>query len=399
MPTGVSSSVHVLFRVGVVATALWVVGSGAEEAVATHARAPGVSVRQPDRGGNRFEFEHRPGRVGELRPATYAPHFLEGAYSEIWHYVFRFPTGHTIISRLVVTNRGPGEGRGGGVAIIIGPDGKVVQQVNSRPRDRWAHALLADGVSLSVAGHTWDIRPPVHELQLRSRRGHFRISATTTTDIYRPGRLWYSAERFYDLTVLAPRLEAQGVLELPGETPIELGVGHGVAFHSQANLDDDDLALSWLQVHTFDDDIQLSLWELTAPGDRRFQRVSLSLVFEHGQLVTSGQSYGRAFGELRRDPESPHYPVPGQVIVSGREETHAFQGAITLRPRHRLELVDLINSGVVRFLVRRLMQPVAYEFAADYDLTIALRDRPRRMQGTGLASLQIIGKPPEDASW
>ena len=132
------------------------------------------------------------------------------------------------------------------------------------------------------------------------------------------------------------------------------------------------------------------MWELTAPGTHQHQRVAFSLLFEDGRLVSHGTPYRREFQALEADPESPHYPVPGRFTFSD----DSMRGEITLRPRHRLELVDLITSRFARFFVRRMMEPVAYEFAADYDLWVGTAGAQSHRRGTGVASLQIVDDPP-----
>ena len=354
---------------------------------------PGVTARQ-SQSQRPLGFDLEPGLVDGVPPASYAPHFLEGPYSETWSYLFSFPNGYTLISRLMITNRGPGDGRGAGIGLIIDPAGRVARLVNSRPRERWSHVVMDDGLELSVANHRWVIRPPSHEVRMRSGRGSFEIEATALTDVYRPGRLHYSSSEFYDLTILAPRLAARGTVQFPGEAPVALRDGSGIAIQSYSNLDEQDQAISWLQFHTFDSDVQLSLWELTAPKEHDHQRVAISLLFEDGRLVSHHAGYRREFDTVQVDPESPHYPVPRSLRFSDEHSGRSIRGEVTLHQRHRLELVDLINSGFVRFFVRRLMEPVAYEFAGDYDLRVQLEGRDYRKRGTGVASLQIVDDPP-----
>ena len=367
--------------------------------VATAERSPTVAAvvpsglqAEPAPAGLSFEATLDP--ADPLPPSSYAPHLLRGSYSEAWSYLFSFPNGYTIVSRLTVTNRGSGDGRGAGVALIIDPAGHVVQQVNSRPQDRWTRTLSDEGVDLRVAGQEWSVRPPSHDIRLRSRQARFDIRATGVSDIFRPGRLHYAPDAFLDLTVLAPRLEASGTLQL-GDRTVELRDGSGIAFHSYSNRDEQDQATSWLQFHTFDADLQMSLWELTTPEAFDHVRVGFLLLFDRGRLVREQATYQRSYADLERDPESPHYPVPGRLRF-GDASTAA---EVVLRQRHRLELVDLINSRFVRLLVRRFMEPVSYEFAAAYNAQIDLEGETHQLVGNGVASLQIVDDPPEGRPW
>lgn len=341
-----------------------------------------------------LRFDLEPGVVEDVPPASYAPHFLPGGYTETWSYVFSFPGGYTIASRLTITNRGAGDGRGAGFAVIIDPTGRVAQVVNSRPQHRWTHTLRPDGVDLGVAGHEWILRPPSHTVRMQSGQGRFEIEATGLTDVYRPGRLHYSSDAFYDLTILAPRLSARGSIQMTGQPLVELQDGRGFAFHSYSNRDEQDQAVSWLQFHTFDSEIQISLWELSAPKEHDYQHVGVALLFEDGRLVRHHAGYRREYGDLQPDAESPHYPVPGSLTFSDEDHQASIYGEVTLDRIHRIELVDLINSRFVRFFVRRFMEPVVYEFSGDYDLRVEREGRVRQVRGTGIASLQIVDDPP-----
>ena len=339
-------------------------------------------------------FDFDPGLIASVSPVSYAPHFLKGPYTETWSYVFSFPNGYRVVSRALITNRGPGDGRGAGIAVIIEPTGGVYRLSNSKSRERWTQTVTDDGVELRVGTHRWDIRPPVHRVSMRSSTTAIEIEAVSLTDVYRPGRLNYSTDDFYDLTILAPRLEAHGTLQVPGGPAVELTGGYGVAFHAYSNRDEQEQAVSWLQFHTFDTDLQLSLWELTAPNAHDYQRVAFSLLFEDGRVVWHDRGYQRQFDDVQADPESPHYPVPGGFTFSGQTGERAIRGEVTLRQSYRLEVVDLINSGFVRFLVRRFMEPVVYEFDGDYTLDVTLDGREYHRRGTGVASLQIVDDPP-----
>ena len=392
-------TVHSRFVLPVCATVLCLVGPLcgpisraavlAAGAVSDSRAASGQSEPTPP-----LQFALEPGPVENVPPASYYPHFLSGGYTETWSYLFRFPSGHTIISRLTITNRGAGDGRGAAFAIIVDPTGRVVQVVNSRPQPRWTRILREDGVELGVAGHEWVLRPPSHRVRMQSGEGRFEIEATSLTDVYHPGRLHYSSDEFYDLTILAPRLSASGTVQLTGEAPVELRDGRGFAFHSYANRGEQDQAVSWLQFHTFDSEIEVSLWELTAPEKHDYQRVGIALLFEDGRLVEYRAGYDREYRDLQADAESPHYPVPRSLTFSDEDDQTAMHGEVTLVPIHRVELVDLINSRFVRFFVRRVMEPVMYEFSGDYHLRVRLEGQERQISGTGIASLQIVDDPP-----
>ncbi len=365
--------------------------AGAAASIAEVGAGGGAVTPAPQ---NSLRFEAEPLIAASVSPQIYAPHFVSGHATESWRYLFSFPNGYVLIAEFRITNRGPGSGTGIAFGTIITPDGRSANLTNSRPRDRWSWQVDDDGIELNIADQSLDIRPPTLTVVVNHGRGSFSIEARSLTDMYRPGRLDYGNGKFYDMTILAPRLEAHGTVQLPGEEEVQLEGGFGIGVHSYSNLNEEEQAISSLRFDTFDDGLQLSIFEIIAPREKDYQRIRLLLLIEENRIAYHSYEHERQYTELHRDPEGSHYPIPQGLIFSDAREGESIEGEATLRQLYRLQPIDLINNMFLRFLLRRFVNPAIYHFAGDYGFRVDLGDGLRSIKGSGVATVHILDDPP-----
>jgi hypothetical protein len=347
-----------------------------------------------------LRFDSRTQTLETVPVESYAPHFIDSAQAwESWDYAFRFPDGTSIFAQFQVTSLGPGKHRGVVVGVLILPDGRSVLIKNGRPRDQWSSRTDENGIELSIARHRLEIRPPSHKLHLENGRGRITLETTSRVPAARPGRLKYDGDKFYDLTVLAPRLSARATIEIPGSAALQLENGDGVGLHAFSNVADYKQAASWLRFHTFDDPLQVSFLEFTAPKKQAFQRVRFLVLAQEGAVLRTSVDYERSYAGFQEDPEKPHYPIPSRFHLRDRSERTELSGSADLRLRRRDDLLSWLDSSLLRFLVRRFSHPVQYFFDADYELSVDLGNGPQALRGTGLANLVILNQPPKDSLW
>ena len=118
------------------------------------------------------------------------------------------------------------------------------------------------------------------------------------------------------------------------------------------------------------------------------------LVVRKGQVVYSGWDEGRRYTDLRVDPEKPRYPVPeGLELVN--QGGSGVQLEAHFRLLHRFDILDWVNSSLVRFVVRQVFHPIEYLFDADTTLRFDLGAGPQTLKAQGFATLTILNRPPE----
>jgi hypothetical protein len=344
----------------------------------------------------KLRFQSPPLLTANLPAAVFSPHLDgNGGAWESWEYLFRFSNGYTLLAQFQLTNKGPGSHRGIVVARIIAPNGTATLVKNSRDYGEWSYSMGPAGMDIYLATHQLHIAPPSHKVSIQATGCRFTIEAESVTPMVQPGRLAFSEDEFYDLTVLAPRLKAQGVLEFTDGPTIELRDGTGVALYVRSNMADHKQMLGLLRCHTFDGATQVSLMEFTAPEDYRYQRVGLLLIIRGSEVVYESYDYDRRYSALEPDPEDPHYPVPRGFVVSNHAGASGVQGEVKLRLIQRYDILDWVKSGIGRFFLRRTSHPIEYLFDADYELNLTLSEDPERISGRGFASLLMLNDPPE----
>lgn len=336
---------------------------------------------------------------------SYSPHYLAGNnVSETWNYVFDFPDGHAVSLQFMLTNIGPGDFTGVVIAYLMAPDGELAMIKNSRHSGLWTDRTDERGPWMEIAYHTLRVEHPSHRIVLdHPDRGKLDLRAETLTPMFRPGPIDFGHGDWYDVTFVAPRLRVTGSVQLPGRERVELPEGRGVALHSVANLSDDRLATSWLRIDTFDAPDQVSLFELMTSQRYGRRRLGFALRFAEDRLVGWSQQYGRRLVETRPDPAKGRYPLVDRLRfgavrgrrVDGSDEGIDFRGEATLRLLNRNELLEFLNSPVLRFVLRFLSDPILYQYRAEYELVFDFQgSSPSTVRGRGIASLYFLDDPP-----
>lgn len=337
--------------------------------------------------------------------ASYSPHYLEGKnVSEIWNYVFDFPDGHAVFLQFMITNIGPGNFTGVLMAWLMAPDGETAVLKNTRHAGLWTDSSDEAGPWLEISYHTLRIDHGSHRILLdHPDRGRLDLQAEALTPMFLPGRVDFGHGDWYEVNVIAPRLRVTGSIQLPGRERVELPEGRGMALHSVTNMSDDRLATSWLRIDTFDAADQISVFEMVTSHHYGSRNMGFALRFADDRLVGWSHRYGRRLLGTQPDPDKKRYLLADGVrfgAVEGRRldgspEGIDFRGEATLRLLNRSELLEFLNSAVLRFVLRFLTDPVLYQYRAEYELVYDFEGpTPRTVQGRGIASIYFLGDPP-----
>jgi len=222
------------------------------------------------------------------------------------------------------------------------------------------------------------------------------LEAETLTPIYRPGRLRFGDSKFYDLTVLAPRMQANGELRLPDGSRVPLENGAGIALHSYSNLSEHKQAVRQLRFDSFDREVQISLFSFMATRQYRYQEAGFLFLTRGNRIVFESTHYRLVDRMTRPDETHPHYPVPVQLTFRHGASGERVRGRLELEPVFRYETLSLLNSAFLRKLLSLITQPVRYECAADYEVTYDIGNGREEMEGRGVASGDIFDDPPEE---
>ena len=342
---------------------------------------------------------------------AYQPHYLVGNnLSEIWDYRLWFPNGYLLNCRFMITSIGPGERTGLVLAYILPPEGDTVVMKNSRKWGDWKDLTEGKGPQFVIAKNRLSVDLPNHHLHVENAKGTIDLEMQSTVAPLQPGRILFSKQEWYDATLFAPRLEASGELRLPGQAPIPLKSGRGIATHIVSNVPDNSQSVSLFRFDSFDATTEVSLYQLTMQEANKFKRVGFLTTIHNNQIAVHSTTFDRRFSDLKPDPNFKGYLVPKKVSIDYDSKLERIQGNATLqfhlkRPQ---EILNLLNSKILRFVLKKVAaNPVLYQNRSDYRFEIRqmedrsgtpsnTREDTEVIAGEGFASLYLTKKPPND---
>lgn len=345
---------------------------------------------------------------------AYQPHYLVGNnLSEIWDYRLWFPNGYLLNCRFMITSFGPGERTGLVLSYVLPPEGDMVVIKNSRKWGDWKDLTDRAGPQFAIAKNRLNIDLPSHHLHVENEKGTLDLHLRSTVDPLRTERILLSQRQWYDVTFYAPRLEASGDLLLPGQAPLQLENGRGIATHIVSNVPDNRQSVSLFRFDSFDAPTQMSLYQLTLQASHAYRKVGFLTTFQNNQIVIHSTTFDRVFSNLKPDPNYKAYLVPKGFSVDYDSKSETFEGEATLQFHRKRpqEILDLVNSRLLRFFLKKVApNPVLYQNRSDYRFDInhsghralgkeshgPVHEAIEVVTGQGFASLYLTMKPPHD---
>ena len=266
---------------------------------------------------------------------------------------------------------------------------------NGRSRKKWSFETDGTGMDFRLAKHRLSIHPPIHTIHMENSRGRFDVNATASLDPIHPGRITFRNKKFYDLLFMAPRMKVHAVIQFPGEPPQDIGEGWGLAIHAYSNKNDYKQALAWLRFATFNEGFNIIYWEMILTREHRYRYVPFLILSQNNHILYLSSHLKRDYIEIQKDKYKPHYRIPTGFRIVEENDEIKIRGEVRFRPLHQFDLLDWIDSGIVRFFVRRVTHPVQYLYESPYVFHITLGDKTTTLTGSGFANMAILNKMPK----
>lgn len=348
-------------------------------------------------------FATPPDVAPQLPVGTYSPHYVAGGnISEIWNFVFDFPSRDTVALQFMVTNIGPGDFTGAVIAYLVPAGAEPIIIKNSRAHGDWQDRSDEQGPWLHIARHELRLEDRSFDLQVVSDHAVLDLEGEVLSDMFRPGRLSVGDGEWYDLTVFGPRMRAAGAITWPDGSVTRLEDGRGMGMHSLSTVSEDRLATSWLRIDTFDARDQVSVFELMTSRELGRRRHGFALRFRDDSLLGWSYRYGRRLLDAQPDPEKSDYLIARGMrfgAVRGEPTESAgvvdFRGEASLELLMRNELLAFLNSPVLRFVLRMITDPILYQYRATYTLSLDFEEpEAGEVSGQGIVSIYFLNPAP-----
>ena len=311
---------------------------------------------------------------GAFRPVEAAHYALtpssEEFYTEEYELLAWNEAGDRIVVTFGVSNLGFGDGR---AMVAVKVDRKGARSVRGETKfgsGDWSHR--PDPFRMRLGPSVLSGGPG----RLRAVVSVGEVALDLTFDNVLPpwrpgnGRALYddSGDKYYDLTLLAPRARVTGTVTVRGRRTAFAGEGY--ADHRAMNVPPNVAGRRWVRFRAFDGDWTLILQELHFPKDLGGGRSPYLLVGYKDRVVFQSLGYRVKFGRVGRDrdPETP-YIYPHSMTVESTVGDRRFEVAIRGRKMRRRDLLAGLGH-LERALLSKLVRPVGYYFDADWDLSI-----------------------------
>ena len=337
--------------------------------------------------------------AGQVPVSEYSPHSLEGGdLSETWDYRITFDNGYLISCSFGITNAGPADGAGFVLTYIYPPDGDMRIIRNSRGQGDWKFETDSGGPSFYIAKNELHINLPKHRIHVDNQDGTLDLDLENVIGPVQPDRVMLTDKDWFQLTLFGPRFRSNGSLTFPGEEPISLTGGRGVAIHTRSNMADNKVAATSFRFDSFDSELEISLFEyITAPKyDSR--RIRILFLNDDGAEAVHTEGIQRTFFGFSPDPKKKSYLIPSRFILKydNGETKLKGRGDLELHIDGRLPMLTLLNSKTTRKLLSMVSSPVLYQFSTAYEIQVNHEGSDRQFEGTGVSSILVNKKPPAD---
>jgi hypothetical protein len=243
-----------------------------------------------------------PGRGDPAARLSTAPHA-----TEYWEITAHLDGGYRLLTRIGITNEGPGERTAGAIWYLIHPNGRVSRLTNGRAQGNWK--LSRDHLRLDIASTTLDLASPVRRLAIDSTSQHAKIDLRFPADGI-PASSPDGAFAIDALQLAAPVEGSIWVRELPAPIAVRgaLALTHAWTADSlpqvvQRQIEliaDQPAGLAWYLSDAVTPDGDSHRWLVVQRGGRTiYQTAALELLLGRANPAISNEAYG----------------VPGQLMI------------------------------------------------------------------------------------
>jgi len=331
----------------------------------------------------------------DLTGAMMSPRFLDGDNaSESWNYIFRFPeSGYTLFSNFMISNTRAGKHRATAVGILVAPDGRRTLLKNGRARGKWTYLPGEEGLEMRLARHVFRMTPDSHHLHMENNSGTFTIDSVSISRPFFPPAVTLRGGDILERIFLAPRMEVTGTAAFPGEEPVDLGRGRGIAYLERSPVADHERMVSRLIFHTFRGETEVSILEFRGTRKDDYRSTALLLLMKDGEVVFHDSSATVEYSAFREDDKLPSYLIPGEFRFAGASGGKSVEGQVNLALTWRYDWLEALDNLIIKTYMGLYSHPIQCEHEAVGAMKVDIGGKPGAVETTGVAVIHILNPP------
>lgn len=296
-------------------------------------------------------------------------------YSEWWSFVFVLEGGYGAYAQFVISNLGPGDGKGAVRADLDTPEGVHFAESQEYEPGQWSYAKdhfeLRFGEN-SVAG-------PLEGLTLRLKNQSFEAEFRLKNLFppWKPGnghaQYGKSADRYYEIQLIAPVAKVEGRIKLEGEDEERSVKGLMYVDHSISTIGMHEQARRWIRVRSLGTETAFFLTRIEPPPQYGDTPVQYAALFSDGKLVFESLDLEVKVGGVKPDEQKSGYEVPW--VVEAKASLPAQKGGearIAIKATKMTSREDYLETvgAAKRFVLSKFAKPIMYYFDALYAIEV-----------------------------
>lgn len=339
-----------------------------------------------------FQGPFEPVTVEDVRPHFDRPECRSNEfYSEWWSFVFVLEDGYGAYAQFVVSNLGPGDGKGAVRTDLDLPEGVSFHESADYDSGEWTYDK--EGFALRFGENS--VSGPLDGLVVRLKNKSFEAEYRLK-NIFPPwkpgrGRIQYgtSASRYYEIQLLAPVARMEGTIRVAGEDEPRRVKGLMYVDHAVSTIGMHEQAKRILRFRSLSPDTAFFLTQIQPPDQYGAQTAQYAVLFHGGKAVFQSLDFALKVGDDRPDPDKPGYASPWVVEASG-QGSEPFRVALkAVKMTSREDYLETLGAAK-RFILSKFAKPVMYYFDAMFAAEVGQDAGKKKYGGKGRYYYTII---------
>ncbi len=312
-------------------------------------------------------------------------------YSEWWSFVFVLEDGYGAYAQFVISNLGPGDGKGAVRADLDLPEGISFHEGDDFPQGQWSYEK--DRFALRFGENS--VSGPLDALVLRLKNKSFDAEYRLK-NVFPPwkpgqGRVQYgdSPTRYYEIQLIAPVAKVEATIRVAGEDEPRRVKGLMYVDHSVATIGMHEQAKRWVRFRSLDPSTAFFLTYIQPPDQYGNQSARYAVLFHDGRAVFQSLDFDLKFGDVRPDPQKTGYASPWVIEATGTGSGR-FRAAIKATKMTSREDYLETAGAAKRFILSKFAKPIMYYFDAVFAAEVSGDAGTKKYGGKGRYYYTIV---------
>lgn len=306
-------------------------------------------------------------------------------YSEWWAFVFRLDDGYTAYVQFLISNMGPGDGKGF-VKVEFGtPDGRKYKTTSEYSSSQWS--WQKDQFLLQFGDNR--LSGPLNNLkiQLENKDLSAELVIENIAQPWKPGtaKAQYGKKktRYYAFQYLVPVGKVSGTVKTKDNNKEHQIKGLIHSDHSVASIGPHEQAQTWARFRVLGEKTTLLVSDIRTPKVYGGAPIRQAVLFRNGKVVFESVDFNVSLSDPYVDPKKSGYQAPRLMEISGTTQKGNFRGAIKATKLTSSEDFLESSGAAARFIISKFAKPVMYYFDGIYAIEVEVDGKPQEFKGRG----------------